>query len=191
MQLIGYARVSTDDQNLDVQTRKLEEYGCDIVFKEKDSGGNNNRPIFQRCLELLKEGDALVMYKPDRLTRDVEFAFKVKKELESRNVLLVFLSEPTADYATPEGSLMFGIQSVVAQYNKDLIHQRTKEALESKRKAGIKLGRPQAFKSEEALEMFAMLYKERHPVWALAEQFKIGRSTAHKYVKMIKQLGMC
>lgn len=191
MNIIGYARVSTYDQNLDVQIRKLEEYGCSIVFKEKESGANNSRPVFQRCLEFLKEGDTLVMYKPDRLTRDVEFAFKVKNELQNRNIGLIFLSEPKADYTSPEGNLMFGVQSVLAQYQKDLISQRTKDALALKRKMGIKLGRPQAFKSEQALEMFAKLYKENHPIWALAEQFQIGVSTAHKYVKIAKELGMC
>ena len=136
---IGYARVSTKDQNLDLQIDALTKAGCDLIFEEYLSGAKTDRQELKRALEILKEGDSLVVYKLDRLARSTKNLIEISEELKAKGAGLHSTSD-NIDTSTSQGQLYFTILGAVAQFERDLIIERTKAGLEAARKSGKKLG---------------------------------------------------
>lgn len=122
---IGYARVSTQDQNLDLQLRALKKAGCGKVFHEKVSGSAGVRPQFQRMLDQLREGDILVVWKLDRLARSTRDLLETMETIRDAGARFQSLSEPWADTTTHAGKMIMTVFAGIAEFERDLIRERT------------------------------------------------------------------
>jgi len=158
MALIGYARVSTKEQELELQLDKLKEYGCEKIFMEKQSGAKSDREELGKALDYLREGDKLVVYKLDRLARSTFDLHKIAKELQDRGISLVFIKEQI-DFSTPSGKLMFTMLGAIAEFERDLINERTSEGRERAKAQGKHMGR--VGKGEKEVKKALKLYMER------------------------------
>ena len=138
--LIGYARVSTQDQNLDLQIDALTKMGCKKIFHEKTSGSRAERPEFSKALEALRDGDTLVVWKLDRLGRSVKGLVDLVNALEAREVHFRSLTDGI-DTKTPAGRFFFHIMASLAQMERELIVERTRAGLAAARKLGRVGGR--------------------------------------------------
>ena len=137
---IGYARVSTYEQNLDLQIDDLKKNGCEKIYEEKVSGSKADRPILQDMLKNLRNGDILVVWKLDRLGRSLKDLLEIVSGLQNRGVELVSLKE-SIDTTSSTGKLIFSIFGALAEYEKDIIRERTMAGLNSARARGIVGGR--------------------------------------------------
>jgi DNA invertase Pin-like site-specific DNA recombinase len=138
--LIGYARVSTNDQNLSLQKEALEKCGCEKIYEDKISGTRANRPGLDKALEMLREGDTLVVWKLDRLGRSVKNLITLVSELNEKGIHFKSLTD-SIDTSTPSGRFFFHVMASLAEMERDLIVERTKAGLEAARKLGRKGGR--------------------------------------------------
>lgn len=138
--LIGYARVSTQDQNLDLQRDALTKAGCQKIFEDKMSGTRAERPGLARALEMLREGDSLVVWKLDRLGRSVKHLVDLVGELHKQGVQFKSLTD-SIDTATPSGRFFFHVMASLAEMERELIVERTRAGLEVARQMGRKGGR--------------------------------------------------
>ncbi|MCR8633917.1 recombinase family protein [Paenibacillus radicis (ex Xue et al. 2023)] len=141
MALIGYSRVSTSEQNLDLQTDALKQKGCIKIFEEKDSGKNDDRIELAKALEYLREGDSLVVYKLDRLARSTKKLIELSEVLEDRSIELISIRD-NIDTTTAVGRAMFRMLAVIAELERDIISERTLAGLAAARARGRKGGRP-------------------------------------------------
>ena len=138
--LIGYARVSTQDQNLKLQLEALQRAGCEKIFEDKVSGAQADRPGLARAIESLRSGDTLVVWKLDRLGRSVKQLINWITDLQSRNIQFKSLTD-SIDTGTPSGRFFFNIMASLAEMEKELIVERTRAGLETARQLGRKGGR--------------------------------------------------
>lgn len=141
---IGYARVSTDEQNLDLQEQALTEAGCAVIYSDKASGALNARQGLSRAIRRCKSGDVLVVWKLDRLGRSLIDLVGLVERLRARNVGLRVLTGQGAmiDTTRPEGRMIFGIFATLAEFERELIRERTKAGMAAARRKGIHCGRP-------------------------------------------------
>ncbi len=186
MAIFGYARVSTIDQNLDAQKDALLKYGCEKIYYEKASGKNVERPQLQKLLSSLREKDVVVVYKLDRLARSLKDLIELVNELANKKVDFVSVSDGI-DTSTAVGKLMFHLVGAFAEFERDIISERTKVGLESARARGRKGGKPKGL-SAEAQKKAArakVLYDERK--LSIEEICKIlvikSKTTLYKYIK--------
>ena len=142
--VVGYARVSTVDQNPDYQVRALKERGCGQIFTDRCWGRSLRRPKLDAALAFLREGDTLAVWKFDRLARSVPHLLEVAAELERRRCELVSLTE-AIDTGSPGGRLVFTIFGAMARLESDLNRERTREAYQAARAGGKRWGRPSIF----------------------------------------------
>lgn len=138
---IGYARVSTDDQNLSLQLDQLNQAECLKIFKDTATGSTAARPELKKCLKALQPGDTLIVWKLDRLSRSSLDFLRLIDDLHSRDIFFKSLTQPF-DTSTPEGRMMMNMVATFAEYERELIRERTKAGLESAKQRGVKLGRP-------------------------------------------------
>ena len=153
---LGYARVSTVDQNLESQLDALKAAGCDKIFQEKVTGnGSKQRPELERLIDQVREGDAIVVYKLDRLGRSCGKLIALAEELEQRKVELISLQEQI-DTSGPYGKLVFRILTALAEMERDVIVERTKAGLQAARRRGRKGGRPRVPRkdTDRALKLY-------------------------------------
>ena len=141
MSVLGYARVSTSDQNLDRQKDALEKYGIDRLYCEKMSGTKKSRPELDRMLSEIEDGDTIVIESLSRLGRSVKNLAELMELFNERNIRLVSLKE-TIDTTSSTGRLLFTILSLLAQFERDVLAERTKEGLAAARARGRCGGRP-------------------------------------------------
>lgn len=139
---LGYARVSTQEQNLDLQLDALEKEGCQRLFTDKVSGVKSSKPNFEKLLAYARPGDTLVVWKLDRLGRSTIKLIELIEELKNRGVNLKSLSE-SIDTSTATGNLFFQFMCVLAEHERNIIRERTKAGLASARARGRSGGRPQ------------------------------------------------
>jgi DNA invertase Pin-like site-specific DNA recombinase len=153
---IGYARVSTQDQNLDRQRDQLRQDGCDRIYEEKVSGAKSDRPELRRMLDALREGDIIVVSELSRLSRSVRDLFSIVGQIHGAGAEIKSLKEPWLDTTTPQGRLLFTFFSGISEFERDLIRQRTIEGMAAARARGHNGGRPalDAKKVKLALKMY-------------------------------------
>lgn len=146
----GYARVSTYDQDLRMQVQALEEYGVDSIFKEKASGKDNDRVVLNWMLDeiYLRPGDTIVVWKLDRLGRSVKGLIEIVELIQKRGARLVSLNDHI-DTETANGRLLFNIIASMAQWERDMISERTKAGMAAAKKAGKVFGRKHLIKGDE------------------------------------------
>jgi len=179
--LIGYARVSTDDQNLDLQRDALTRAGCGKLFEEKESGrAGTKRPAFEAALAFLRPEDQLVVWKVDRLGRSLREMLDTAHALQQRGVKLRSLTE-NVDTETPTGRLMFNFLSTIAEYFLDLNRERTMEGLRAALARGRKGGRRQKLSDADQAAARAMLANPTIPVAEIAKRVGVSRTTFYAY----------
>jgi DNA invertase Pin-like site-specific DNA recombinase len=180
-QHVGYARVSSHGQKLDVQLDKLEAVGCQRVFKEKRSGKqSSNRPELQRCLEYVREGDVLVVCRLDRLARSVIDLHQTAQRLEEQGVGLQVLDQ-AVDTTTAAGRLTFSLLGAVAEFENDLRRDRQLEGIAKAKEQGVQFG-PKAKLSDEQVEALRAVVAanpERTKA-QIAEDFGISRASLYR-----------
>lgn len=138
--IIGYARVSTLDQDLGNQEKTLKERGCERIYSEKISGGKRDRPELDKMLRELKRGDVVLVQKLDRLGRSLSHLMEMVNFFKEQGIGFRVL-DGSMDTTTPQGSLVFHIMGAIAEFERGLISERTKDALAYKKSIGVKLGR--------------------------------------------------
>lgn len=180
-QKIGYARVSTLDQNLDRQTDMLWAYGVDKLYTEKMSGTRRDRPELTRLLEQLEEGDTVIVESLSRLGRSTRDLIELVELFQKKGVQLVSLKE-SIDTSSSTGKLLFTIMSALAQFERDVIADRTREGLQAARARGHFGGRPKtdAKKLQQALKLYR---SGQYTAREIKELTGITKSTLYRYLR--------
>lgn len=176
--IFGYARVSTEAQNLDRQLDALKNYGVDIIYNEKITGTKKNRPELSKLLDRITEGDTVVVESLSRLGRSTKDLIELTEIFQGKGVNLVSLKE-AIDTNSPTGKLLFTLMSAIAQFERDVIADRTREGLKSARARGRTGGRPRA--DPEQVKKAVKLYKtEQYSVKEIEELTGIKKSTLYR-----------
>jgi DNA invertase Pin-like site-specific DNA recombinase len=184
MPLIGYARVSTQDQHLHLQQDALKSAGCLKIFTDTVSGAKQERKGLEEALNFLREGDILVVWRLDRLGRSLKDLIERLTALHARNIGFKSLTE-SIDTTTSGGKLIFHIFGALAEFERDIIRERTNAGLTAARARGKKGGRPKSPLSEsKKLQMARKMYADTTmSVRDICKALNIPRSTFYKYVK--------
>jgi len=182
---IGYARVSTKEQSLSMQVDALKKAGCDQIHEEIASGAKAARPVLDEIMRNIREDDTLVIWKLDRLGRNLAHLIHLTNKLIEKKVGLISLNDPI-DTSTAQGRMVFGIFATLAEFERELIRERTQAGLKSARARGRKGGRPKGM-SKSVMEKAAIaeaLYKNGTiPVKKIAEQLDISKTTLYLYLR--------
>ncbi len=178
---IGYARVSTQMQNLALQEKALRDAGCQKIVTDVASGKNTARPGLEQLRDILRPKDTLVVWRLDRLGRSLKHLIELVGELEQEGIGFKSLQE-AIDTTTPGGRLVFHIFASLAEFERNLIQERTKAGLEAARARGKYGGRKKALSSIER-EMVIELYRlKKHTVGQICQEYGISRPTLYAYV---------
>ncbi len=181
---IGYTRVSTEDQSLNLQSDAMKKYGVepDNIYREKISGTKMNRPELIACLRTLRAGDVLVVWRLDRLARSLSDLIKITQDLDARKVDLVSLTEQI-DTANAGGRLIFHVFGAVAQFERDLISERTKAGLAAARARGKRGGRPAKLKPKDVRIINQILKDPTITATDIAKRFNVSRATVQRALR--------
>ena len=181
--VFGYARVSTEQQNLDSQIDMLQKYGVDFIYNEKMTGTKRNRPELEKLLERLTEGDTVVVESLSRLGRSTKDLIWLMETFNAKSVNLVSLKE-SIDTTTSTGKLLFTLMSALAQFERDVLADRTKEGLAAARARGRKGGRPPV--SREAIKKAIKLYNTgQYTVREITDLTGVKPSTLYKALRSL------
>lgn len=182
--IFGYARVSTNDQNLDMQLDALQSYGCESIFEEKMTGTRLDRPQLSEMLKYLREGDTVVVYKLDRLGRSTKQLIELVEDLQDRGIEFVSLRD-SIDTKSAIGKAMFRMLAVLAEMERDLIVERTQAGLQAARARGRFGGRPK--KDSKKVEMAIKMYdSKQHTVKEISEITGVSRTTLYTAISKRK-----
>lgn len=179
--LIGYARVSTLEQNLDLQNDALKKGGCRKIFTDKASGSAQERDGLDRAVESLREGDTLVVWKLDRLGRSLAHLVTLLNDLKDRKIGFRSLQE-NIDTTSGVGKLVFHIFASLAEFERDLIRERTLAGIASARARGRLGGRPRALDAKRIAQAKAMHKDKKIPIKEISATLGIGRTTLYRYL---------
>jgi DNA invertase Pin-like site-specific DNA recombinase len=178
---IGYARVSTEDQRLTLQLDALKQAGCGKVFREKVSGAYRDRPELNRMLDQLRDGDVVTVWKLDRLARSTRNLLEIVEAIRQAGARFQSISEPWADTTTHAGKMIMTIFAGIAEFERDLIRERTGAGRADARKRGVRFGRPTKM-NEEQLKLARRLLKEGTSVAEVARTFSVHPATLYRMV---------
>lgn len=179
--LVGYARVSTQVQDTELQRAALEAAGCGRLFVEKASGAQRDRPELAAALAFMREGDTLVVWKLDRLARSLKQLIETVEALEARGIGFQSLTEKI-DTASPGGRLVFHLFAALAEFERGLIRERTLAGLASARAQGRKGGRPPALDATGLSAAKAMLHSPDLSVAEIARRLNVSPATLYRHL---------
>ena len=180
--LVGYVRVSTKDQNASLQFDALRKEGCDKIFEDKISGSISERPGLQEALEFIRPGDTLVVWRLDRLGRSLKDLIQRVQELQEIGIGFKSIQE-NIDTTTSGGKLVFHIFGSLAEFERDLIRERTKAGLESARARGKTGGRRKKL-SDSQVKMLRTLHEDPTvSMKDITDMFNISRMSVYRYLK--------
>jgi len=177
--ILGYARVSTEDQHLDAQIAALEDAGAGRIWSEKVSGAKAQRPELKALLEHLRPGDVVTVTKYDRLSRSLQDLLTIVEVIREKGAGFRSLAEDI-DTTTPAGRLVFHVFASIAQFERERISERTKEGLAAARKRGRIGGRPPALSAERRTEVRRMRDEDGRGIAELARLFKVSPNTIRR-----------
>lgn len=177
--LIGYARVSTADQNIELQIQALQKAGCEKIFQDVISGKSKQREGLDKALEHLREGDTLAVWKLDRLGRSTKNLIVLVGELAERGVHFHSLTE-TIDTNTTIGLFFFNVMAALAEMERGLIRERTMAGLEAAKKLGRRSGRKTSMTAEKIAIAETLL--STYSVTFVAKQIKVSTATLYRYL---------
>ena len=182
--LVGYARVSTQDQTLDLQQDALSKIGCEKTFTDTASGATTTRQGLDEALQFLRAGDTLIVWRLDRLGRTLKQLIELINRLQSNGIGLRSLTE-NIDTTTSGGKLVFHIFGALAEFERDLIKERTKAGLDAARARGRRGGRPRtpALNTPKKLELARSLYQSKqHTIKEICSLLQVSPSTFYRYL---------
>ena len=179
---VGYARVSTHEQNLELQLDALKKAGCERVFEDKASGAKSERPGLAKAREMLRPGDTLVVWRLDRLGRSLKHLIEAVTELDEAGVGFLSLTE-NIDTTTNGGRLVFHIFGALAEFERGLIRERTLAGLAAARARGRKGGRPKKMDAKKLSQARALLASGDQSVAEVASLLKVGRATLYRALR--------
>ena len=177
--LLGYARVSTDDQDLALQRRTLRAAGCRRVYEEKLSVARRDRPELAGLLDQVREGDVLVVTRLDRLARSTRDLLDVAGQLRGADAGLRSLAEPWADTTSPAGRMVLTVFAGIAEFERALIPGRTGAGREAARQKGVRFGRPPTLAPDQ-IALGHRLVTEGQPVREVARLLNVHRATLYR-----------
>lgn len=178
---VGYARVSTQDQDAELQRRALKAAGCKRIFEEKASGAQRDRPQLMAALDYMREGDTLVVWKLDRLARSLKQLIETVERFEANGTHLRSLTE-SIDTSTPGGRLVFHIFGALAEFERGLIRERTLAGLAAAKEKGRVGGRPRSVSDKDLKAARAMLAAGELTVGEIAAQIGVSPSTLYRHL---------
>jgi DNA invertase Pin-like site-specific DNA recombinase len=179
---IGYARVSTHDQNLALQIDALEKAGCERVFQDRVSGVKKARPGLEEALNFMRPGDSLVVWRLDRLGRSLQHLISTVTTLEKQDIGFRSLQE-SIDTTTSGGRLIFHIFGALAEFERNLIRERTQAGLLAARARGRKGGRPKALDKKKTQLLYKLYDEKQHPISELCDMLGISNTALYGYLK--------
>ena len=182
---IGYARVSTIEQDNLSQRHALENHPCDKIVEETISGTKKHRPVLQQTLDYLRENDTLVVYKLDRLGRSALDIINIANNLQARGINLISIKE-NYDTSTPQGKFFFQLTASLAELERNLIAERTKDGLRAARARGRVGGRPRRLNNKEQHQLLALHQQNIMSVSDICKRYNISRSTFYAYINREK-----
>lgn len=182
---IGYARVSTGLQNLNLQEDRLNQYGCEKIFSDHISGAKSKRPGLDRAIEFARSGDTIVVWRLDRLGRNMADLITLVNELNNRGVSFHSLEENiTMDKSSSTGQLLFHLFAAFAEFERNLILERSSAGRIAARARGRYGGRPEKLNKKD-LTLLKTLYDNGTPIKTIAEQWKVSRTTIYRYLNKL------
>ena len=187
MPQIGYARVSSTGQSLEVQLAKLSQAKCDRIYQEKRSGRTAERPEFQACMNYLREGDTLVITRLDRLARSVVHLAQLAKRFQQENIDLLVLDQ-NIDTSTSTGRLMFNMLASIAEFENDLRTERQAEGIAKAKENGVRFGRPPKLTDAKCEEIYSRRMSGV-TIGQLAKEFRLGEATIYRALNTVKKSG--
>lgn len=179
--LVGYARVSTQDQNAALQLDALKAAGCEKVFTEKASGAQRDRPELAAALSYVRSGDSLFVWKLDRLARSLPQLIETVATLEDQGIGFRSLTE-AIDTTTAGGKLVFHIFGALAEFERSVIRERTRAGLKAARDRGRKGGRPPALSTADLAAAKALLRDPAITVYEVATRLKVSSATLYRHL---------
>jgi len=182
---IGYARVSTQDQDLSLQLDALHDAGCAEIYQEKITGAKRERPELQKMMDHLREGDVIVIWKLDRLARSLKDLVELVNQIQERGAALLSLNDQI-DTTTPQGKFTFHVFAALAEFERDIIRERTRAGLAAARARGRKGGRPKGLtkKAEHTAIIAEKLYLDGGiSIQEICEQLAISKGTLYNYLR--------
>jgi DNA invertase Pin-like site-specific DNA recombinase len=184
---IGYARVSTKDQNLDLQIEALEKAGCEKIYQEKISGATKIRPELDKMIEQFREGDELYVWRLDRLGRSLKHIIDMVLSLNEKGIIIKGITDGV-DTSTINGRLFLNLMASLAEYERELIRERTNAGLQSARARGRTGGRPKGYTKETIAKLLIMRSIYKDPTKTPEEIYKplgLTRATFYRYAKIL------
>lgn len=178
MALVGYARVSTLGQSLDVQVEKLRKVGVDKLFEEKRSGVDAQRPALRQCLEYLREGDTLIISRIDRLARSAEDLLRIVRELDTKQVTLKVLDQ-SIDTRDAAGKAFLGMLAVFAEFETNIRKERQMDGIAKAKAKGTRFGRKPAL-TNETVKTIKVMREEGATVPAIMDKTGLSKATVYR-----------
>lgn len=180
--LIGYARVSTDDQTLDQQRAALKAAGCRRIFEEKASGAKRDRPELVKMLSFLQPGNVVTITRLDRLARSTRDLLDITERLDEAEAGLRSLAEPWADTTSPAGRMVLTVFAGIAEFERSLIHERTSGGRAAAKAKGVRFGRPPALSAEQIALAHQLIEAGQSPR-AVAQVLKVHPATLYRAIE--------
>lgn len=184
MAKIGYARVSSTGQRLDIQLEKLKQAECERLYQEKRSGRTAHRPQHQACMDYLREGDTLIVTRLDRLARSVSHLSQIASRFQQEKIDLVVLDQ-NIDTRTSTGRLMFNMLASIAEFENDLRSERQAGGIAKAKENGVRFGRP-AKLTESLRQDIYFRRQSGDTTGQLAKEFRLGEATIYRVLKTFK-----
>jgi DNA invertase Pin-like site-specific DNA recombinase len=188
MPRIGYARVSSTGQSLEVQLEKLNQAKCEWIYQEKRSGRTADRPEFKSCMDYLREGDILIITRLDRLARSVVHLAQLAKRFQNEGIDLLVLDQ-NIDTSTSTGRLMFNMLASIAEFENDLRTERQAEGITKAKENGVKFGRPAKVTDTMKQEIYSRRLSGA-TIGQLAKEFSLGKASIYRAINAVKKSGV-
>ena len=176
---LGYARVSTEDQALDLQRPRLTAAGCEKLFEEKISGASRNRPQLEKLMSELRKHDILIVTRLDRLARSTAELLAIAERLREKDAGLQSLDEPWVDTTSPSGRMVLTVFAGIAEFERALIRQRTQDGVIDARKRGVAFGRPPKMRPDQQ-KLIRELINQGQSISQIARTFNVHPATIYR-----------
>lgn len=178
--IFGYARVSTEDQNLNLQIDALTQHGIDKLFQEKVTGSKRDRPQLEDMIKGLREGDSVVIYKLDRISRSTKHLIELSETFEELGVNFISIQD-NVDTSTSMGRFFFRVMASLAELERDITIERTKSGLEAAKSTWKKRGRPS--KASQSIELALKMYDSKeYSINQILDASKLSKTTLYRYL---------